>query len=563
MSSDATAALQELESLKYDFGAEATARKVELLLLLERRRLPDSDSVHSFHELLCFLRAYPETAGLLEIAERIVTRFDARSDLRHHRRSLADTGIAGTVIHFRFFWLTAIWLARRWPKCLTIEWREFEHKGKLEGFLHLLLPYSESPVLDAFGHTPQGWLRSLKGPEETDAAFLIRRYQALKVETPLREKIYEDLDIPMVLSPGPTTPARSRERWEKSPIVFQEKPPARSRPNLRRAIGQAMPRVRPVDPKEGRRLIDLANGCMVPRHRDLLIFLYADEKDVRMVDFGDGLQLACMGAVPERRLVLESVYGCLTLMNGVPIGYVLCSAFFNSSEVAYNVFETFRGAGAAQVYARVLATIGQLFGADTFALDPYQLGHGNREGQESGAWWFYYKLGFRPHDPGVRAMVREELAKMKSNPRHRTSIDRLDEMASEYMFLHLGPSRRDVLGHIDLGNIGAHISRYLAQRFGGLREQGIATCAEEAARLLGLRRPGALTPGERLAWKRWAPLVLTLPGVRRWTPAQKRALRDVIRAKGGRRETDFVRLFDRHPRLRRALLRLSEDEVED
>jgi hypothetical protein len=48
--------------------------------------------------------------------------------------------------------------------------------------------------------------------------------------------------------------------------------------------------------------------------------------------------------------------------------------------------------------------------------------------------------------------------------------------------------------------------------------------------------------------------VLALPGVARWRPADRRALARVVRAKGGRRESEFAALFDAHPRLGRALL---------
>ena len=129
------------------------------------------------------------------------------------------------------------------------------------------------------------------------------------------------------------------------------------------------------------------------------------------------------------------------------------------------------------------------------------------------------------------------------------------------MFLQFGRARRDVLGQIALGNIGLHVSRYLAGRFGADRERGLTVCAEEVARLLGLRSLGKLPAGERLAWRRWAPLVSVLPEVARWTKAQKNALRAVIRAKGGRRESDYVRLFDGHAKLRRALLQRADDEI--
>ena len=51
--------------------------------------------------------------------------------------------------------------------------------------------------------------------------------------------------------------------------------------------------------------------------------------------------------------------------------------------------------------------------------------------------------------------------------------------------------------------------------------------------------------------------MLALPEVRRWNAADKLALAEVIRAKGGRRESDFVRRFDAHARLRSALAALA------
>ena len=68
---------------------------------------------------------------------------------------------------------------------------------------------------------------------------------------------------------------------------------------------------------------------------------------------------------PSRRFLLESMYGFLTLKNGVPIGYALASGLMQYAEVAYNVFETFRGGEAAHVYGRLLATVRWLFDASS------------------------------------------------------------------------------------------------------------------------------------------------------------------------------------------------------
>ena len=46
--------------------------------------------------------------------------------------------------------------------------------------------------------------------------------------------------------------------------------------------------------------------------------------------------------------------------NGVPVGYVLASGLFGSSEVMYNVFETFRGGESAVSYLLSLVEMRQL-----------------------------------------------------------------------------------------------------------------------------------------------------------------------------------------------------------
>ena len=55
----------------------------------------------------------PVTVTQLAAAEQVLAQFEERTDLRRFRRELADSGIAGTDLHFRFYWLTAIWLWRR------------------------------------------------------------------------------------------------------------------------------------------------------------------------------------------------------------------------------------------------------------------------------------------------------------------------------------------------------------------------------------------------------------------------------------------------------------------
>jgi hypothetical protein len=238
----------------------------------------------------------------------------------------------------------------------------------------------------------------------------------------------------------------------------------------------------------------------------------------------------------------------------VPTGYVLTSALYGSAELAYNVFDAFRGAEAGAVYGRVLAMTAHLFGADSFTVYPYQLGGaGNEEGLASGAWWFYRKLGFAPRDRAARALVRREEARLARDAAHRSSRTTLMALGEHNVYWHAGAQRDDVIGLLPLASVGLAVTDFLAAHHGAEPDRGARRCALDAAARLGAGPTSAWTRGERLAFERWAPLVLLLPGLQRWSAAERRALAVVIRAKGGRRESEFVRRFDAHAKLRAAV----------
>lgn len=568
-------ALRALERLRDRFGGSAAAEKRSALRTLQGARLARATDVVRLHEAAAFSLAFPDDGRVRRAAARMLDRFARRSDLRAHRDALADSGIAGTETWFRFFEPTARWLATRWPERLTIDWDAFENRERLATFLPVLAHPAEHPALDELDRDARQWLEAMRGPRESDAAFLVRRFAAAITSGLLREKLWDELDPPLLVNPEPVAPRLSRGDADaigavprgagpsrtlaldrRARIVHQTGAPARGRPDLVRAILER-PHVRTVSPREGQRYIDLARISMITRARDLDAFSWADPRDVRLVDFGDALQFAAMGQTPERRLMFESVYGYLTLRNGVPIGYVLTGCLYGSAEVAYNVFETFRGAEAAAVYGRVLAMTRHLFGAETFMVPPYQLGDGNDEALASGAWWFYQKLGFRPRDAASRRLMNRELARMKRDRSHRSSIATLARLAEQPVYWSAGPRRADVMGRLPLGAMGLAATRLLAERFGSQRDEARGALSEEAARRAGLRTTRGWSRAERDAWARWAPVVVAQPALPRWSPAERRALVRVIRLKGGRRESEFVRAFDAHAKLRRWLLALA------
>jgi hypothetical protein len=549
--------LAELERLLPQFGSGHADRKFALLHALDARKLPTAEAVQRLHEALCFLRAYPDDQALLDKVVVMLDRFDLRPDLVHQQKRLADTGIAGTALHYSFYADTARWLCTRFPGALEVDWRDYRNEALLLQRLPLFAQWSETPALDELDWSAAEWVRRLAGAD-SDADFLIRGAAALPGSDAMRETFFEELELDFVLRPVPGAPSRSRAVLPGRPVHFVTAPLRRERPDLRQAVRYTAAE-QPVDAALAAQLVTLAREAMVLRHRDLDAFAYADPRDVRLFDAGDGLEFAVFGMQPERRLLLESVYAFLTLKNGVPIGYVLVSALFGSSEVAYNVFEPWRGGEAGHIYGRVLALTRQLFGSDTFTVYPYQLGgDGNDEGLASGAYWFYAKLGFAARDPEQQRLHQAEVALLRRRPTHRSSKRVLAALAAHNVYWSLGKPRDDVIGVFPLAQLGLAATDLLARRFGADRSAAEAACAGAAAVRCGVRDWQKWDDGERLAFVRWAPLLLALPGLERWSPADRRAAAEVARAKGSRRESDYVQALDRHRPLRRALVALAK-----
>jgi hypothetical protein len=67
----------------------------------------------------------------------------------------------------------------------------------------------------------------------------------------------------------------------------------------------------------------------------------------------------------------------------------------------------------------------QHYGISAFSVEPYQYGKDNPEGIESGAYWFYYKMGFRSDDHKLSALAEKEMSKMKKTKSYRSSLSTL------------------------------------------------------------------------------------------------------------------------------------------
>lgn len=407
-------ALAALEEMRNAYGPASGAQKRALLRRLARTRLASARDVLRLHEMLLLLRAYPDDARTLGLVRRMLRNFSRRRDLRQHRDALENSGVAGTPIRFPFFWPSARWLARRWPRRLTLDPLDLAADraiGKLFG------------VRSGFAA-----LERVRPRGTTAAVSFLRLVERMPGDDFAHEAFYDAIEPVLELRPGRNTPSRTLESQPVRRVSWQ-RADLGDKLDLSGEIARPPRRVRFPSRREGRRLVELARSAMATRARDLDAFEYADPRDLRMVEDQDGLAFGLIGIVPERRRPGIAPYGYLALNNGIPVGYGDLIPVERHVEVSFNLFPTYRGTRAASVFARTLAMARRAFGARSFGIAPYQLGLGNPEAIESGAWWFYAKLGLRPRDPKARQLARREFARRRARPEYRSDARTLRRLA--------------------------------------------------------------------------------------------------------------------------------------
>lgn len=548
--------LDRAESIRLEFGDEFERQRFELFKRLEAGTFRTASQVQRYHELVCFARAWPDSPRVLRLTRQTAENFERREDLQRFRTRLEGTGIAGTDIAYSFYLPTAKWLARHWPQQLDIDWDKFEEHDQLDQLLMHMAVFAEQQGLNNYGFSGIERIQEMCGKNDAAiGASLVSLFELLPMAERVKEHFYDNLSPPFVLRPGPKTPSRTNAEMRVSKIHYQVEPLAPTKNNLIQAAKQPLTFDR-VTGARAHRLIGLARGQMVSRFRDLDPIAYADPNDVKVLDCGWGIQIALYGIVPERRFLLECEYGNLIIKNGVPIGYGSAWSLYGTCSLNFNLFPTFRGSQGVMLFTKVFAAYQQLFGADTFVAEPYQLGDENEEAIQSGAWWFYNKLGYKPYDRETSRLAKSENEKRRVRKNYRSSPSALRRLSLAPMFLHLGKRRKDVLGLIDLDACGLAVNAYLSRRYGSRRAHAEVDCAKTVCGWLDIEQR-KLSAGQRLWVRRWSPLILSLETVPGWSQNDKMALRAVFLAKGGQEQSRYVHLFDRHQPLREALLKLS------
>jgi len=315
-----------------------------------------------------------------------------------------------------------------------------------------------------------------------------------------------------------------------------------------------LPSVERLPRARAQRVANAARAALAARCREVNAMTYPNLDEVWWCDLGEGMALAVIGIAREHRLTLETNTGYLLFGNGVPIGYGGVTPLYRQANTGINVFDPFRGSEAAFLWTQMLRAFRTLYGSGRFVINAYQFGAGNAEAIASGAFWFYYRLGFRPASAQARTLAAREAQRMAADRKYRSDARTLKSLAVGDLHLDLpGFAADDYFDEALLPRVGRVAARGIAHEPVWSRPRAARRIADRLAADLAIDDFARWSPRERRGFEFLAPVAAALPGLREWPAGDRAALAATLRAKGAPQERGFALKAQRAPRFFREL----------
>lgn len=574
--------LDQLEESKKTFGVKEQPRLAKLLTQLSRRRFADAESLIQLHESLLFMLAYPQSKKLLNQTKKLLASFPNR--IEYLKKIAADlapfedpeiSGIAGTSLTVMPGYNFALWLSEHHTKEAEIDWDGYEEEERIGATLPHVLPLLEEEAL-VESHLPfLDYIHAAKPKNAKDLEWLMRDFSRIDLSEKQKTELYESLKLFIRFSPDFDSTRTGLKR--EVPEIFYHKEPLIKRRDisLERELDAPALKIEKLSAKEGSKILTIIRTACIVRFRELHGFIWGDKKSFLKDDLGRGVTVFLNEVLPENRLPLRAYHSGFIFKNGVPLGYVEGLSLFEKMEVGFNLYYTFRDGETAWLYAQILRIFKQYLGVIVFSVDPYQIGHENEEGIESGAFWFYRKLGFHPMLDEVAEIAEREEKKLAESKKYRSPANVLRKIAKSHLLYSYmenssnnSESNRNIKSTIltlsenqnqwkdfHLRNILLAIQRRMSQRFNGNAKEMRKITSQKISRLLGVDLK-KLSQTEYESFSNFALVLSLIPNILQWNKEEKELTVNIFHAKVNGTERNYLQLIQKHKQLREALIKI-------
>jgi hypothetical protein len=530
--------LTQLTALKTSFDPEAIAQKEQWLSALLSRKKFRAKELAEVIDLLLFFRAHPHSIAFAQRTDKALSqlhRLIRQSGLKHHPELIAE-GLSGVTVTSQFSPELIQWIGSFAPKNMTIDSFGADENTQQE-IISRILPAAEREYFESSDEpTADEWLKRYAG-KQSPLQCLAELFNTQVTDASMRTWLFSKLDLFVKLHLQSPIPGRSETRGLTHPPFVHTEPLLR-KINAQEIIAQPIGRAIPLSDEDRRQLIAAKRFHLASLGRETDPGTYADIRDVQLYDMGRGMHIALYGMDPEHRLPLDAYIGFMAFKNQLPYAYGGAWMLGSNAKIGINIFPPFRGGESAWFFAQLIRLYHQAYKPTVFQAEPYQLGKDNPEGLESGAFWFYYRLGFRPRKPALQSLAKKESEKIAKDKSYRTSLRTLEQLVDDEVVLELSPTPSRTTREAS-----KHASGAIRQRFGGSRQQAMSWVKNTYHAHNGFNFSKDLSSAEQQRLDDWLMFFLDDPAPELWSADRKRLFTDAAMAKVRGTDSDYALLL--------------------
>lgn len=446
---------------------KSRSQGIQMLKEYSGRSSHEPSVLYSWFHALQFLLAYPENQMIYSLALQEYRRITALicNHCQNRSRKFSDyfTGseIPGTPMTASFSPTLVAWLMKKFPGQIiydSVEPGEIPQNAISSGL------GGEEIYLQDLQEMPfDQWLKVAAGNRKGDQlAFIIRTLEAMAVPDSVKDQLFATMGLYISFRPGIKTaklfPVDLGNIFLHKKILSKE-PPSVAWLKKRLPAGQRSSRSR------CRKYIDLARLALMYMSRETDPVTYADPDNSRVVELERGLTVLLTGMERNRQLPLDSYIGFLVFKNGMPCAYGGAWIFGSHAKIGLNIFPAYRGGESRMIFMQLMRAYCQVFSVASFEIEPYQIGRKNPEAIISGAYWFYYRIGFRPMQQELIQFSDSEFKKISSRKNYRSPEGVLKKLAHARFVLSIGKNP----GFPESADLSKCITKRIVRDFDGNR----------------------------------------------------------------------------------------------
>jgi hypothetical protein len=474
--------LKNLQSIAAAYSAESLISKKTLLATLSRMALPSGEKLLQYHDVLMFLAAHPAQVEELNLVNKEFERIarNCKNSSRLNREKLLNSGLPYTTTqaHFSHDYLlqlledTSLKVHLHSMDENEIDWNQL---------FRYTLPALERSNTTA-GYYFEELLQVLKVEEKHKFSFIMDQFKGLNHQPILKDEWFANLNPVVNIFASSPEYSRSSNNFRVQPIFFHQEILKKfdHLALLNKPVSEAIN----LNTQEQEHAFKVIRYSLALTARETDPCTYMDKGTFRLYHLERGISIAFYSMTADRQLPLESYVGYTLMKNGFPAAYGGAWVFGERAHFGINIFEAFRGGESGYVLFQLLRTYKQVFGLKYFEVEPYQYGLDNPEGISSGAFWFYYRYGFRPLNKELNQLAISESKKIKTKHGYRSSEKTLIRFTESNIGFDMGVTQKQ-----GVLQISAKVSVMIAKVYNGIRSKAIQDCKEKFMEISALSLP--------------------------------------------------------------------------